>query len=562
MVFLPLSLYAEGPPYDLSVQRVEVMQGITLGDSYTFHVANRPAMVRVFVALAGDGSSVPGVNARLRRFVGGVQQDALTAGPVTIQPVTNEGNLSHTFNFNLPAHWLAPGTAYVVDLDHTGGVPEIDESNNRYPAAGQQSFNFNSMAALNIVIVPVIYKGYTPPTADLGYLSWIPPKFLPVSQINYSVHSAITYNGDLSQGSMWSQLLAQIDNIHYAEDPNGDKLYFGLVDSVAADGCAGGCIAGVGYISSPGWVVKTSLGFAGFPGSVAGRREASSTFTHEMGHNFGRRHAPCGNPGGPDGSYPYADAVLGQWGYDTADGTLKDPVGYRDYMSYCGPEWTSDYTYYGIAQAWGWLNAATSQATAGPSESLLINGYFGPDGVLKVDPVFTAQAPASGAPNQPTHRLELLGAAGQVLAVVPFQLTEVILDSTVGEHGQAASFRVLAPAAPGLAGLRLYQGDALVYERLATGAAPALLASTAAQTSTPEGGLSVSWQLAAGTARHYRVRFSPDGGTTWHALALDTTAPVVDVAPDLLAGAKAPLLEVQASDGLRSVTRTFALTLP
>ncbi len=558
-----LPLFSRGAAHDLSVQRVEVVQGVTLGDSYTFHVAGRPALVRVFVILTGNGASVSGVSARLRRYVGGVQQAQLTAGPLTIPPATNEGNLSHTFNFNLPAGWLTVGSAYVVDLDHDNDLPETNEGNNRYPATGQQSFNFTNMAALNIVIVPVTYKGHTPPTVDLSYLSWMPPKILPVSQINYSVRpTPYTFNGDLTQGSGWIDLLEEIDGVHSAENPAGDKLYFGLVDSVAADGCDGGCIAGIGFISSPGNVWQTSVGFAGFPGSVAGRNEASSTFTHEMGHNFGRRHAPCGNPAGPDGSYPYAGAIIGQWGYDTADGTLKNPGTYRDYMSYCGPEWTSDYTYYGIAQAWGWLNAAASLASAGPTESLLVNGYFGPDGALHLDPVFAAQAPPSGAPAQPTHRLELLDAGGQVLADVPFELTEVVIDSTVGRHEQAESFHVLAPAVPGLAGLRLYHGDELLYERLAASPAPALAAATPAQTRAPNGGLNVSWQLAAGHATHFRVRFSPDGGATWHLLALDTAASDIEVPAVLIAGAKSPLLEVQAGDGVRSVMQTFLLASP
>ena len=89
--------------------------------------------------------------------------------------------------------------------------------------------------------------------------------------------------------------------------PAGDRLYYGLVDSVLADGCSGGCVAGIGYISSSFSVAKTSAGFAGFPGSTDGRNEASSTFTHEMGHNFGSHHAP--EDGAAGALFPYSYAL-------------------------------------------------------------------------------------------------------------------------------------------------------------------------------------------------------------------------------------------------------------
>jgi hypothetical protein len=70
----------------------------------------------------------------------------------------------------------------------------------------------------------------------------------------------------------------------------------------------------------------------------------------------------------------------------------------------------------------------------------------------------------------------------------------------------------------------------------------------------------VGWLASAGDATlHYRVRFSPDGGATWTVLALDTTLAHVDVAAGLLAGADKPVLEVQASDGVRVAVQTIAL---
>jgi hypothetical protein len=65
--------------------------------------------------------------------------------------------------------------------------------------------------------------------------------------------------------------------------------------------------------------------------------------------------------------------------------------------------------------------------------------------------------------------------------------------------------------------------------------------------------------VAGASPAHFRVRYSPDGGVTWTVLALDTTSAQISVPADLLAGATAPVLEVQASDGVRTGSRTFPL---
>ena len=65
---------------------------------------------------------------------------------------------------------------------------------------------------------------------------------------------------------------------------------------------------------------------------------------HEIGHNLGMSHAPCGNPADPDPNFPYADGTVGQYGFDVNGQTVADKT-QPDIMSYCDPEWVSDYTY-------------------------------------------------------------------------------------------------------------------------------------------------------------------------------------------------------------------------
>ncbi len=454
------------PPVDLSVTRVEVIQGITMSDGYTVHVANRPAMLRAFVGLAGQPSQ-PGVTGRLTRYVGGVAYDSIDAGPITAWPAPDEGALGQTLNFSLPAHWLAGGTSYVLQLDPNHAINELNDDNNRYPPSGQQSFDFASAPALEVVIVPVRYARpgapvSLPNTSDLSYLTWMPFKVYPVPAINYSVRGTVlNFTGDLRTTQGWIDLLNAVTAIHAVEDLAEHKTYYALVDSVAVDGCSGGCIAGIGWVNNPppGYGSKSAVGFAGFPSAPG---EASPTFTHEMGHNFGRRHAPCGTSSGL-GPYPYGNgAPIGQWGYDPSTGTLYHPGNYRDYMSYCSPEWTSDFTYRALYDAWAWVSAPYGSAggAVATQEALVVSGRLGEAGRLLIDETNVAEVPAARLATEGPYRAELLDRAGRVIHSQPFDVVAVAIDFAgpdgEGGHGEEHwAFRVALPDLDDAVAIRL-----------------------------------------------------------------------------------------------------------
>jgi len=192
-----------------------------------------------------------------------------------------------------------------------------------------------------------------------------------------------------------------------------------------------------------------------------------------------------------------------------------------------------------------------------------VSGTLGSDGRLQVDPVFRAAPGPRTLPATGTHRLELLNAQGDALASVPFELAEVILDDARGGHdARAFAFRVAAPTIAGVAGFRLLAGDRLLYERLGTGPAPALTFAHDGPGRGAPAGQRVRWALASESSALYRVRYSPDGGANWHLLVHAGLTPSVMVPAQLLSGAPAPLLEVQASDGVRGDTLTIPLDVP
>jgi hypothetical protein len=564
--FLPLVLRPQPPAtVDLSVSRIEIIQGVTMAGANTVQVANRPALLRVFVTLTGAGSQ-PGVTARLTRYIGGAPQDSLNAGPIAVLDQTQESSLAETLNFNLPNNWLAAGTSYVLQLDPANSIRETNEANNQFPVAGQASFNFQDAPTLNVVIVPIHYArsgapATDPPTGDLSYATWMPIKVYPVARINYSLHASFTYSGDLrpNNGSGWEDLLHQLAQVHGQEDPGEHEVYFGLVDSVGADGCGGGCIAGIGYVNRPpsthGYLSKTAVGFAGFSSD---RTAASPVLTHEIGHNFGRDHAPCGTSDGVDGNYPYPNASIGQWGYDNATSQLFDPNQYHDYMSYCDPTWTSDYTYHAIFSAWSWVANPYGTAVASPAAAVnawVVSGFFDQTGHWQVAPAHVQALPAAALVQSGPLRLELLGAAGQVLAAQAFTSVNVSVDFLHSGFYQQG-FRVAVPSVPGATGFRILRGDQTLYQRAVSGPAPQLAARL--QGPARAGSTQLSWSLAAGPAQtRYSVSISRDGGQTWQALAVDQ--PQLSIVPPAAAGQGGGLLRVQASDGVRTDTRIYDL---
>ncbi|MGB1700387.1 MAG: M66 family metalloprotease, partial [Nannocystaceae bacterium] len=102
------------------------------------------------------------------------------------------------------------------------------------------------------------------------------------------------------------------------------------------------------------------------------------TFVHEIGHTQGRRHSPCGDAGGPDGNYPYADADIGSFGYSAVKNQLFFPNGAKDYMSYCNPTHVSDYVwnrvlpYVQTISGWG-APSGTPDADIGGGPTLLVS---------------------------------------------------------------------------------------------------------------------------------------------------------------------------------------------
>ncbi|MDP1859052.1 MAG: hypothetical protein Q8K82_10290, partial [Gemmatimonadaceae bacterium] len=144
---------------------------------------------------------------------------------------------------------------------------------------------------------------------------------------------------------------------------------------------------------------------------------ADGVMAHEVGHNFGRFHAPSCGAGGPDPSYPYAEGKIGVNGYNIATSALKAPTATYDLMGYCNnPVWISDYTYTAVLNYRATNSFTTAAALRGnyARPGLLVWGRV-QNGQLILEPTFEVVAAPALPQRSGRYRIQGFGSLGATL---------------------------------------------------------------------------------------------------------------------------------------------------
>jgi hypothetical protein len=324
-------------------------------------VAERDALLRVFYTTDGgfDGQQV---TARLTLQ----GQDPIEV-PANLGGGSSESDLGSTVNFEIPGQAMVAGGAYRVDLLHPAASSSGANAAATYPTSpgGMDPLEAQVTGVLTVTLVPVKYNadgsGRLPDTsaaqlqnyADLFYAMY------PIADIEILVRSQpLNWGSQVSSGGNgWGDLLDAVANLRNNDGAAFNNYYYGIFEPASSFGgyCGGGCVAGLGFVGGPqdDWSHSAiGLGFGG--------NEAAETAVHELGHNHGREHAPCGGVSGADPSYPYSGAGIGSWGYNVLTGQLYNPQGTVDMMSYCNPTWISDYNFGNIFDRVKYVNSAAS----------------------------------------------------------------------------------------------------------------------------------------------------------------------------------------------------------
>ena len=310
-------------------------------------IEGRRAFFRAYIAF--DDSGVRG-NARAHlRLASSLGQWNVPADTYLGQDSV-EGDVNSTVNFDVPADLMRGDVRVGVDLELGSGCN--GGSTKSYPTNGLLPLSLQNTGVMKVTLVPVLYdadKSSRPPDtspAQLASYRDVLMAYYPIADVQITVREPVHSDIALSAGGGWSRFLNAIAAQRDADKVPSDVHYYALV-SPAKDFrsyCSMSCIAGLSYLADVPSSGKQVGAGIGFPGTDAG-----DTMAHELGHQHGRGHAPCGAMDGLDPRYPtfdtYAGAGLGSWGLDFRSGKLQSPTRSKDLMSYCTPIWISDYTY-------------------------------------------------------------------------------------------------------------------------------------------------------------------------------------------------------------------------
>lgn len=338
------------------VQRELMLDGEAVDDTVPV-IAGRPGLLRLHyetnAAYEGDL-----ITARLY-----IDEEPPLETITVLAGTSSDGDLESTINFDLTEADIALGSHFRVELLQAGPRNSTNNPGAMFPNQGDASFGAETGGALNVVIVPIEYNGdgsgRMPDTSSqqLALYEEMFYALYPTATLNLTVHAPMVWNQNVAaRGETWSNLLSAVADLRQSENADFDTYYYGVFQPAASVNtfCSDGCYYGLGYVAAD----DSDYGKASIGLGYSGRRFVE-TAMHEVGHNHGRSHTPCGGPSNPDPAYPYADARIGRWGYNILTGELHSPNGdRRDWMSYCDPTWMSDYSFREVFERLTLVNAA------------------------------------------------------------------------------------------------------------------------------------------------------------------------------------------------------------
>jgi hypothetical protein len=277
--------------------------------------------------------------------------------------------LSASAEFLVPASYVAADVSWQVEIDPKQTVADSTRSDNILPVVAPAPLHVVSVPPLRLRLVPVILARHDSIRGDVtaanaeAYVR-LARQILPASGLSVTVGAPIVSLADFGAPPVggargfWEIVIAEVDRVRVATRAT-DEYWFGVVPMPA--GYAGTTLGGFGYVpSTPGEAgvgTHSSVGLA--VSSIYGVQYTQMVVAHELGHNFGRGHAPGCAAGTPiDTLFPnMTGAILGvghdvwSWANGLTTGATSIGPQSGDVMSYCDPKWIGPYSY-GAIMRW------------------------------------------------------------------------------------------------------------------------------------------------------------------------------------------------------------------
>jgi hypothetical protein len=541
---------------NFTIVDAQFTQGMQAADGSIPMVLGGNAAV-VNVLLKADNSQYGSTQVVLRLFDAGgalVHTDTVRA---TATAGAAPGYGAPNAQFLVSAATLPSVASWQVVRDPLISLPDTNPTDDIFPRTGHNALAKVTVPPLTIRFVPIIL---TAPSSTAQVTVAQLPAYLrtvkslhPVGTITATVGAAFTTTASFGtaptggDAPFWQQMLAELDLARVADVVDDPTTYWmGIM--VPPTGFTYTIYGGFGYIPASGTShatgTRTAIGLQmGWSSRASASRDGVA---HELGHNFGRQHAPCGGAGSPDPNFPNTTGTIGSVGHDVfswangdATSAVPQPATTGDLMGYCTPVWISEYMYRNVMQFRG-TTAASLQSVTAPVRSLIVRGHIEDGSRVVLEPAFTITARPTAPERSGPYQLVGRTASGGTL--FSYSFAPAVLDhSSSVQH-----FLFAIPVTPAI-------DDSLATIEVTGAGAGALLQSSAAGSlrasvdmgpaAAAGGGGAATFACADPGARGILVLDRLTGGML-------ATASASSVAAATTSGQR---VSVVCSDGVRSV---------
>jgi len=372
-------------------------------------VGGKKALLRVFATSAySTHEGIPPVKATFYEDGSELRTLTLPGRSQAIPTGVAEHALDQSSNVEIPPDIIRPGLEVVIEIDPEGTLDDELGVAARIPADGVHEYEVHYMPTFDLTVIPFLWEE-DPDSAIIGYVEKMEEEkeangrlhstydLLPIKDFEVTAYKPVETASNLA-----GALLRRTDAIRQSD--GGAGYFQGQMSGGRPDG-----VAGVAWLNH-----KSSFSIP-----------SNLIISHELGHNLNLRHAPCGGAEGADPSYPHDNAKTGTWGYDIRNHAMRDPDRHRDLMSYCQPQWISDFYFDKALQYRRNRGYPERRAPAEATQTILLWGGLDEDGEPFLDPAFVMEA-FPGLPASPgAYELTGRDRGGTALFSLSFDMPEV-----------------------------------------------------------------------------------------------------------------------------------------